>query len=489
MPADFVRATAVWGIVLLLSAGCSILDRSNDADRLAIHNKNLTLVTGDTSTLAVVLGNGVPPVSTSSSGFGGNLEAIKRIQWRIRDTSVATVDARGVMTATRAGVTYAFASIDEAVDSTRLAVVAPSAPHPEFISIGAGLSHACALVASGAIHCWGSNYLGELGQGTTERFVLTVSPTAVSAQQFFVLLAVGYYHNCGLTSEGFAYCWGENVYGQLGRSSPTRSGSPIRVETPHRFVSLSAGAHRTCGVTTSKTVVCWGQGLSAPVEFSAQIEGGYVAVSVGSEHQCALAVSGRASCWGGNAYGELGNGSTVPATAPTNIASTELFASVSAGGNYTCAVTTRSEAFCWGHGSNGKLGNGSANTTSVPTRVAGNLSFRELDTGSNHTCARTTSGTAYCWGADALEALGNGENIPDQKEYLSLIPSAVQSAQQFDHIVASPDDFSCGITAARQAFCWGTNRIGTLGIGSVSRNGNTISVRAFPVPVAKFLHR
>ena len=306
------RVAAALSSALLFTAGCSILGGKDAEPRLVIQNKNLTLVVGDTSTLAVVLGEGVPPASTSSAGFGGNLEVVKQIQWSVRDTSIARVDARGVISATQVGATYALASVDNATDSTRLAVVAPLTAHPEFIAIGAGAAHACALVAAGAVYCWGSNFLGELGQGTTDRYALTVSPTAVAATPSFVSLAVGYYHNCALTADGAAFCWGDNSYGQLGRSSPNRSGVPVKVETTHRFVSLAAGAHTTCGLTTNRTVVCWGRNLRTPVEFSAASDGGYTAVAVGSAHQCALSGSGQDFVLGQQWVWRIGPGHEYP---------------------------------------------------------------------------------------------------------------------------------------------------------------------------------
>lgn len=431
----------------------------------------------------------MPPISTSSAGYGGNLELAKKIHWRIRDASIAMIDFRGVITAIGVGLTYAFATIDGVTDSTRLVVVGSSVSLPEFRWLGTGAAHACALATSGSVYCWGSNWLGELGQGTTERYVLTVSPTAILPSMLFEQLAVGYYHNCALTSEGRVYCWGDNAYGQLGIATPSRSGTPVKLETNLRFVSLAAGAHTTCGVTSRRTVSCWGRGQRIDVEYAAQSDGGYVAVSVGSEHQCAITETGRTMCWGSNGYGELGNSSTTSATTPTPIVSVERFMSVTAGSNYTCAISIASQAFCWGHGFNGKLGSGSTNSSTTPVRVDGGLSFREIDAGADHSCATTIAGQAYCWGGDALEELGNGPNVPDQKEYLSPIPSLVQTTLRFEHVTASPDKFSCGVTFDHHAYCWGNNRNATLGVGSVTSNALTNSVKSSPTPLARSLHQ
>jgi alpha-tubulin suppressor-like RCC1 family protein len=51
----------------------------------------------------------------------------------------------------------------------------------------------------------------------------------VSGGLRFAYLKAGELFTCGVTSEGVAYCWGDNEYGQLGDSSGQPSSQPVKV--------------------------------------------------------------------------------------------------------------------------------------------------------------------------------------------------------------------------------------------------------------------
>ena len=77
-------------------------------------------------------------------------------------------------------------------------------------------------------------------------------PTLVS------LTAGGAAYAGGLTSDGTAYTWGENYFGQLGDGTTETRNSPVAVQGGLRFRSLTAGGVQTCGLTASGAAYCWG---------------------------------------------------------------------------------------------------------------------------------------------------------------------------------------------------------------------------------------
>ena len=82
------------------------------------------------------------------------------------------------------------------------------------------------MTPAGAAFCWGENVYGQLGGGTTTN---SLTPVAVAGGHTFASLSPFLFHTCGLTTGGAAYCWGSNSNGALGEGSTTSSTVPVRV--------------------------------------------------------------------------------------------------------------------------------------------------------------------------------------------------------------------------------------------------------------------
>src|SRR6266853_1848202 len=75
---------------------------------------------------------------------------------------------------------------------------------PIFTAVTAKGFHTCGVEA-GAAYCWGGNFFGEVGDGTT---VNQLTPVPVLAGgRFFTAVSAGYSYTCGLTAAGDVYCW------------------------------------------------------------------------------------------------------------------------------------------------------------------------------------------------------------------------------------------------------------------------------------------
>jgi alpha-tubulin suppressor-like RCC1 family protein len=123
-------------------------------------------------------------------------------------------------------------------------------------AITASSGHTCAIVSGGA-KCWGSNSYGQLGDGTTTG---KTSPIDVSGLSSGVtMMASDGTHTCALTSAGAAKCWGYNYSGSVG------DGTTINRYTPTDVVGLgsgvaaiTAGTSHSCALTSGGAVKCWG---------------------------------------------------------------------------------------------------------------------------------------------------------------------------------------------------------------------------------------
>jgi alpha-tubulin suppressor-like RCC1 family protein len=183
------------------------------------------------------------------------------------------------------------------------------------------------------------------------------------------------------------------------------------------------------------------------------------AISVGGGSACALTSGGGVKCWGANTYGQLGNNSTTQSTVPVDVQGlTSGVSSISVGGLNACAVTTGGGAKCWVYNGEGGLGNNSTTQSSVPVDVSGlTAGVASISAATNFTCAVTTAGGAKCWGAKYNGELGNGS------ETESHVPVDVSGLSSGVIALAAGYENACAIVSGGGVVCWGINLDGELG--------------------------
>ncbi|MCB9787114.1 MAG: lamin tail domain-containing protein [Deltaproteobacteria bacterium] len=94
------------------------------------------------------------------------------------------------------------------------------------LRLSVGLDHTCAVRSTGGLSCWGRNSDGQMGNGNTNT---VTTPTDVSGLGATVLdVAAGDGHTCALVTGPAVYCWGNNFYGELGQGS---TGADVKVPT------------------------------------------------------------------------------------------------------------------------------------------------------------------------------------------------------------------------------------------------------------------
>jgi alpha-tubulin suppressor-like RCC1 family protein len=87
----------------------------------------------------------------------------------------------------------------------------------------------------------------------------------------------------------------------------------------------------------------------------------------------------------------------------------------------------------------------------APVAVPGGLTFAALSVGMVHACGVSASGQAFCWGDNLFGRLGVD---PDCTTCL-FTPGPVGGGLAFASIVTS-NRYSCGVTTGGPAYCWGS---------------------------------
>ncbi len=300
------------------------------------------------------------------------------------------------------------------------------------VALSLGIDHTCALTAGGRVVCWGRNNLGQLGNQSASEF-LTVAPTTSPTLDNAVAVGAGDNHACAIVVSGNILCWGANDRGQLGVGfAGDGFDFPVPVSQTNGLtnaVALAAGAQHTCALRADGQVFCWGRNdggqlgvnfLSnfspTPVPVTGLPSGQTVALAAGANHSCALLINARVFCTGNNFSGQLGLGITGGLRFTfVEIPGITSAVALNVGGEHSCLNFTTGRVACWGLNGSGQLGiNSSGGTRGAPVPVTtgtGLTSVSAVSAGGFHTCALRADGAVFCWGTNVFGQAGNSTGL------------------------------------------------------------------------------
>ena len=348
-----------------------------------------------------------------------------------------------------------------------------------FSSISAGGYHSLALDEHGNAWAWGWNGFGQLADGSaTDRFVPVVG--FASAVGSLARVSAGGLHSLALDDASNTWAAGFNEDGQLGDGTSSPRNVPVHTRLPEGIVlaSVSAGDFHTLALDQHGVAWAWGWNgdgqlgdgsttdRSAPAKVQVPAGITFANLAAGGSHSLALDQDGAAWGWGANERGEVGDGTHTRRVVPVRVATPAgvSFTSITAGEQHSVALDQHGKAWAWGRNDHGQLGDGSLDHRRVPGEVSmpALVTFSRVSPGGFHTLALDLDGRAWAWGGNDNGQLGDasldGRRTPVQVDAPEAI-AFVDVTAGYHHSMALDD--------LGNAWAWGRNLSGQLGIGSL----------------------
>lgn len=182
-------------------------------------------------------------------------------------------------------------------------------------------------------------------------------------------------------------------------------------------------------------------------------------VAAGRDFTLAIKADGTLWAWGGNAYGQLGDGTTVNKLVPTQIGSSTDWESVAAGFGHSVAIKNNGTLWTWGFNLNGQLGDGTNVNKTVPTQIGTATNWEMVKVKGQHNIALKSNGTLWAWGSNSFSQLGDGTAIN------RFTPVQIGTGTNWQSI-GTGGAHSMAIKTDGTLWCWGFNSNGQLGDGT-----------------------
>ena len=275
------------------------------------------------------------------------------------------------------------------------------------------------------------------------------------------------------SSSGTLWSWGYNSNGQLGDGTLMSRPTPDQITALGSInVAIVTGWYYSINLKSDGTVWTWGSnaygqlgdGTSMDRPTAAQVSGleNIVKVAGGAEHSLALKSDGTVWAWGHNYRGQLGDGTIIDRPIPVQAIDLNNIIAVAAGTVHSMALKSDGKVWAWGRNRYGQLGDGTTTDRPTPLQIASLNNVTAIAGCGGYSLALKSDGTVWAWGENSYGQLGDGTT--DQR----LTPVPVSG---LNNVVA----ISCGgehtvaLKSDGTVWTWGSNGGGELGDGTTTQ--------------------
>jgi alpha-tubulin suppressor-like RCC1 family protein len=368
----------------------------------------------------------------------------------------------------------------------------------------AGCVHSLAVKSDGTLWAWGSNSVGQVGDGTT--IDVTTGPKQIGIESTWMSVAAAYTSSFAIKSDGTLWAWGANNVGQLGDGTTTDVATgPKQIGTDTNWKKISSAGTSNArtfslAIKTDGTLWAWGVNTDGNLGIGNHINqwsptqvgsatnwkrafagSGKTNVTTHKASSAALKTDGSFYTWGDNYFGQLSTGSAINyRTSAVQVGTstnwqTLMQANVS---NSSFVIKSDNTLWGWGYNSSGELGNGDALMQLSPIQIGTDANWQTLAISSNggRAFGIKSDGTLFGWGTNPLGQLGDGTTTTQ------LIPVRIGTDADWSKIsTCSNTSGQGGHTLALKTdgtlWAWGTNGTGQIG------NSTTTNVDTGPLKI------
>ncbi len=193
-------------------------------------------------------------------------------------------------------------------------------------------------------------------------------------------------------------------------------------------------------------------------------------------HTAAVRADGTLWAWGDNSSGQVGDstsGNQRSAATQENLHATNWTA-VAAGDGHTVAVRSDGTLWAWGRNNAGQLGDGTFTIRTVPTQIGSATTWIAVAAGGDHTLALRSDGTLWAWGDNNFGQVGDGTSGNQRLSPVQIGTDTTWTA------VAAGANHSVALRSNGTVWTWGLGTSGQLGHGNTANRLSPMQVAFAP---------